>query len=51
MFKKTKKYYNTIMKSLKLFTVLSSVVAIGGTSAFAILTTSCGGDKVKDFGT
>jgi hypothetical protein len=42
------------MKSLKLFTVLSSVVVIGGVSTLAVLSTSCGGgggDKVKDFGT
>ncbi len=39
------------MKSLKLFTVLSGVIAVGGVSALTVLTTSCGGDKVKDFGT
>jgi Holliday junction resolvasome RuvABC DNA-binding subunit len=39
------------MKSLKLFTTLSSIVAIGGTSALAVLTTSCGGEKERDFGT
>jgi hypothetical protein len=38
------------MKSLKLFTVLSGVIAVGGVSALTVLTTSCGG-KEHDFGT